>query len=52
LLQAVFGGCYQWVLDTACQAVEWLRQPLGFESLALRRHWTSDFGLTEVALGL
>lgn len=36
MVQAVFGGCYQWVLDAACQAVEWLDQPLGFNSLALR----------------
>ena len=25
------------VLDAACQAVEWLSQPLGLDSLALRR---------------
>jgi hypothetical protein len=36
LVQTVFGGCFQWVLDAACQAVEWLSQPLGFKSLALR----------------
>lgn len=30
------GGCCQWVLAAACEAVEWLRQPLGFKSLALR----------------
>ena len=29
------GGCCQWVLDTVCQTVEWLHQPLGFDSLAL-----------------
>jgi hypothetical protein len=29
------GGCCQWVLDAACQAVEWLHQPLGFNSLTL-----------------
>ena len=37
----VFGGRCQWVLDAARQAVEWLSQPLGFESLALRGHSTS-----------
>jgi hypothetical protein len=37
----VFGGCFQWVLDAACEAVEWLSQPLGFESLALRSHSTN-----------
>ena len=31
-----FGGCCQWVLDAVCQTVEWLSQPLGFESLTLR----------------
>jgi hypothetical protein len=31
------GGCFQWVLDTACQAVEWPSQPLGFNSLTLRK---------------
>lgn len=30
------GGCCQWVLAAACETVEWPRQPLGFESLALR----------------
>jgi hypothetical protein len=24
LAQAAFGGCFQWVLDAACEAVEWL----------------------------
>ena len=24
LMQTVFGGCFQWVLDAACEAVEWL----------------------------
>jgi len=36
----VFGGCFQWVLDAVCETVEWLSQPLGFESLALRGHST------------
>jgi hypothetical protein len=36
----VFGGRCQWVLDAARQAVEWLSQPLGFESLVLRGHST------------
>ena len=36
IVQAVFGGCYRWVLDAVCETVEWLDQPLGFESLALR----------------
>ena len=31
-----FGGYFQWVLDAACEAVEWPYQPLGFDSLALR----------------
>src|SRR5229473_149397 len=39
-MRAVFGGCCQWVLDAARQAVEWLSQPLGFDSLALRSHST------------
>ena len=30
------GGCCEWVLAAACEAVEWPSQPLGFESLALR----------------
>ena len=29
------GWCCQWVLDTVLQTVEWLHQPLGFDSLAL-----------------
>jgi hypothetical protein len=29
------GGRCQWVLDAACQAVEWFHQPLGFDSLTL-----------------
>jgi hypothetical protein len=47
-----FGGRCQWVLDTARQAVEWLGQPLGFESLTLRRHSTLISCLTLVATGL
>ena len=31
-----FGGYFQWVLDAACETVEWPYQPLGFDSLALR----------------
>ena len=30
------GGYFQWVLDAACETVEWPYQPLGFDSLALR----------------
>ena len=30
------GGYCQWVLNAACEAVEWPNQPLGFNSLALR----------------
>ena len=30
------GGRFQWVLDAACEAGEWLHQPLQFESAALR----------------
>jgi hypothetical protein len=37
-VQPASGGCCQWVLAAACEAVEWLSQPLGFESLALRSH--------------
>jgi hypothetical protein len=39
--QPAFGGCYQWVLGAVCQTVEWLNQPLGFDSLALRGLSTS-----------
>jgi hypothetical protein len=45
----VFGGCFQWVLDAACEAVEWLSQPSGFESLALRSHSTKCNMLDNVA---
>jgi len=38
--RAVFGGCFRWVLDAVCETVEWLSQPLGFDSLALRSHST------------
>jgi hypothetical protein len=31
-----FGGYFQWVLDAACEPVEWPYQPLGFDSLVLR----------------
>jgi len=31
------GECCQWVLDADSQPVEWLCQPLGFDSLALRQ---------------
>src|SRR5271163_34235 len=31
------GECCHWVLDDVLQTVEWLSQPLGFESLALRQ---------------
>jgi hypothetical protein len=34
--QVASGGRCQWVLDTAFQAVEWLGQPLRFESVVLR----------------
>jgi len=34
--QAMSGGCFQRVLDAACEAAEWLHQPLQFESAALR----------------
>jgi hypothetical protein len=52
LVQAAFGGCCQWVLDTACQAVEWLSQPLGFESLTLRGRSINKFVLTSLCAGL
>jgi hypothetical protein len=45
----VFGGRCQWVLDAARQAVEWLSQPLGFESLALRGHSTFTLVLDTVS---
>jgi hypothetical protein len=32
----MLGGYFQWVLDAACETVEWPYQPLGFNSLALR----------------
>ena len=34
--QAMSGGCFQRVLDAACEAAERLHQPLQFESAALR----------------
>jgi hypothetical protein len=34
--QVASGGRFQWVLDAACEAVEWLRQPLRFDSVVLR----------------
>jgi len=40
ILQAAFRGCCQWVLDAACEAVEWLYQPLRFDSPALCSHST------------
>ena len=30
------GGRCQWVLDAICEIVEWLSQPLRFESVVLR----------------
>src|ERR1039457_3608981 len=33
LRQTTSGGCFQWVLDAACQAVEWLSQPFCIPSL-------------------
>src|SRR6266542_3267476 len=30
------GECCQWALDGVCKTIEWLRQPLGFDSLTLR----------------
>ena len=44
-----FGGYFQWVLDAACEAVEWPYQPLGFDSLALRRR--STFSLNANSVG-
>ena len=40
-----FGGYFQWVLDAACETVEWPCQPLGFDSVALRRYSTPRFDL-------
>ena len=31
-----FGGYFQWVLDAACETVEWPYPPLGFYSVAIR----------------
>jgi hypothetical protein len=45
----VFGGCCQWVLDAVCETVEWLSQPLGFDSLALRSHSTKRIVLDNAA---
>ena len=45
----MFGGCFQWVLDADRQAVEWLSQPLGFNSLALRSHSTFTLLLDTVS---
>ena len=44
-MRATFRGCLQWVLDAARQAVEWLSQPLGFDSLTLCGHSTNDIHL-------
>ncbi len=41
---SVWRGC-QWVLDAVRETVEWLSQPLGFESLALLSHSTDANGL-------
>jgi len=43
-----FGGYFQWVLDAACEAVEWPYQPLGFDSLALRTALGPKYGCSVV----
>ena len=35
-MRVASGGRFQWVLDAACHAVEWLSQPLRFDSVVLR----------------
>src|SRR5271155_2720920 len=40
------GECCQWVLDAVSHTVEWLSQPLGFESLTLRRSLDDIIRLT------
>jgi len=39
-MQTASRGCCQWVLDATCETVEWLNQPLGFDSLTLC--WSLD----------
>ena len=39
-LRTAFRWCCQWVLDAAREAVEWLYQPLRFDSVALCSHST------------
>ena len=46
------GECCHWVLDVVLQTVEWLSQPLGFESLTLRRSLDAIKPLDNVAVGV
>jgi hypothetical protein len=46
------GECCQWVLDAVLQTVEWLCQPLGFDSLTLRQSLDNMKLLDNVALGV
>jgi len=50
--QAMFGGCFQCVLDAACEAAEWLTSAVQFESAALRavtRKASTKVTLTEAS---
>jgi hypothetical protein len=46
------GECCQWVLDTVFHTVEWLSQPLGFDSLALRQSLDDVKLLDNAAIGV
>ena len=46
------GECCQWVLDTVFHPVEWLSQPLGFDSLALRQSLDDMKLLDNAAIGV
>ena len=45
------GECCQWVLDAVFHTVEWLSQPLGFNSLALRLSLDDRKLLDNAAIG-
>jgi len=46
------GECCQWVLDAVFHTVEWLSQPLGFDSLALRQALDDIKLLDNAAIGV
>lgn len=50
--EAPSGECCQWVLDVVLQTVDWLSQPLGFESLTLRRSLDAIKPLDNTAVGV